>query len=429
MAIKHNFVNQNEKKNTALKALKLVPSKGLVGLGSGTTIDTLAGIINKTNKAEFVCVSKNARKILQKRGLFVVEKGRPDSVFDGADSFVKKAGKLIAIKGAGAFGFTKEKELDYSAKKLIIIAGESKLKNKSHIVFVEVKKPFLNTTIKLLRKVGLNVKKVPKTNALLKGKINSFLKITPKTGTNFAELERFLDGINGVVGNGIFSNKKFDLIIGKNTPPSQSKTRLQIALDFDNEKQALDTARQVKDYADIIEIGTPLVKALNEKQIIEKLSKFKRKLFVDLKTMDAGYFESSPAIRYGGEYVSVLGVASDETVKGVLQNGVDKVVVDLIGCKDVVLRIKQLKKIGAVNFEVHAAIDDQKKGKTPLEEVAKASKIKGINIWTAGGIGLSSLDAVMEYKPAVIVVGGAVTHSKDQRNAAKHIKERILELS
>ena len=144
--------------------------------------------------------------------------------------------------------------------------------------------------------------------------------------------------------------------------------------------------------------------------------------------MDAGYFESSPAIKYGGDYVSVLGVASDETVKGVLKNGADKVVVDLIGCKDVILRINQLKKLGALNFEVHAAIDDQKKGKTPLEDIAKASKIKGINIWVAGGIDPVSLDSIMEYVPAVIVVGGAITHSTNQRKTAKYIKERINEL-
>ena len=118
-------LNQNEKKITALKALRLIPEKGLVGIGSGTTIDTLAGVINKMSKAEFVCVSKNAREILQKRGLKLSTKENPLVVFDGADSFVKQGGKWIAIKGAGAFDFTNEKKFDYSAKKLIIIVGES----------------------------------------------------------------------------------------------------------------------------------------------------------------------------------------------------------------------------------------------------------------------------------------------------------------
>ncbi len=420
-------VNQTEKKNAALKALRLIPQKGLVGLGSGTTVDTLAGLINKANKSEFICISKNAKKILQKRGLKLIEKENPVIAIDGADSFVKQNGRLIAIKGAGAFDFTNEKKLDYSAKKFVIIAGKSKLENKDHTVFVEVTKKALNTVIKQLKISGLLVKKVPKSNPLLKGKKNVFVQITPKAGTNFSELEHMLDNTAGVIGNGIFSKKRFDLIIGKEEPFVE--TRLQVALDFDEEFPAVQTAKQVKDYVDIIEIGTPLVKALNEKHIIKKLSKYKKKLFVDLKTMDAGYFESSPAIKHGGDYVSVLGVASDETVKGVLKNGADRVVVDLIGCKDVALRINQLKKLGAVNFEVHAAIDDQAKGKTPLEEVRKASQIKGINIWAAGGIGLSSLDAVMEYRPAVVVVGGAITHSKDRKQAAKDIKERIEELS
>ena len=204
-------------------------------------------------------------------------------------------------------------------------------------------------------------------------------------------------------------------------------TLLQAALDFDDGKKALAAAKKICPYVDIIEIGTPLIKAEKEAETIRKMRRFRgKKIFADLKTMDTGFFEAKHAFRAGADYVSVLGVASDETVRGALKAaGKKEVVVDLVGCRDVAKRIRELKRVGARNFEVHTAIDEQARGKGPLGELKKASKIRGIRIWVAGGISLGSLEGVMKHRPDVVVVGGAITKAKRPAEAAKKIRERI----
>jgi len=415
-----------EKKNVSVKALQLIPKKGTVGLGSGSTINILASIINETSKNNFMCISKKSEKILTKKGISVVDKGKAKIAFDGADCFIKKGKKIIALKGAGGLDFVEEKKQDYSANELVIIVGESKLKTKNCPIFVEVEKKKVIEVEEKIKEQGYDVRKVPKNNPKLRGKKNSFIYFYPKRNTNFLKLENWLDKQGGILGNGIFAKKKFKMLVGNS---EKKKTRLQVALDFTLDTEALPIAKKTSKFVDIIEIGTPLVKSMNEKEIIKKLKKYRKDLFVDLKTMDAGYYETKPAITHGGSYVSVLGVASNETIKGVLKNGANKVVVDLICCKDVVERIKELKRLGVKNFEIHSGIDDQSKGKNPLDELARSSEIKGVNLWVAGGIKLETLDAIMEYHPAVVVVGGAITRAKDPAMVARKMYKRIEKLS
>ena len=205
-------------------------------------------------------------------------------------------------------------------------------------------------------------------------------------------------------------------------------TVIQVALDFDNARDALRVAKRVKRYVEIFEAGTPLLKAEGEKTIIPKLKKiaFGKKIFADLKTMDTGSFETEGAMKLGAYYSSVLGVASNETIKSAINSSKKgEVVVDLIQCKNIARRVKELKLLGAKNFEVHTAIDDQLKGKNPLVELKEISRIKEINVWVAGGISMKNIDKVMKYNPKVVVVGGAITKAKNPENAAKEIYRAI----
>ena len=207
------------------------------------------------------------------------------------------------------------------------------------------------------------------------------------------------------------------------------KTKLQVALDFADEKKAFAVAKAVHKHSEIIEAGTPLIKNCGAKTIIKRLKtkSGKSKIFADLKTMDTGYFEADVAIKDGADYVTVLGVADNGTVKGAVDAaGSSRAVVDLIGCKNTQKRIKELMKVGARNFEVHTGIDEQNKGMTPFANLAVASKIKGIKIWVAGGINLETIDQIMKYSPDVVVVGGAITKAKNPGKEAEKIKKRII---
>ena len=204
------------KMNACIKALEFIPKQGKVGLGSGSTVNMFAEIIPEESKAEFVCVSEKAAKTLKKKGLKVsVGTMHTDVAFDGADSIIGKGKKRIALKGAGALAFVDEKKIDYGSKKLYLLVDKGKIKSKKMgEVLVEVEKGLEHFFTERIGMFGYNVRKVPKNNPHLKGKKNSFFYIIIFGDENLNELEEHIECVKGVLGSGIFSRKKFTLIIG-----------------------------------------------------------------------------------------------------------------------------------------------------------------------------------------------------------------------
>jgi len=204
--------------------------------------------------------------------------------------------------------------------------------------------------------------------------------------------------------------------------------KLQIALDLLNKKEALKICRKVKDHIDIIELGTPLIKKEGLK-IIREFKGFGKLIFADLKTMDTGYLEAELAFKYGANIVSVCGAGYDATIQGVIKAGKTykgKVLVDLIGVKKPKKRAKEVFEFGPDFVCVHTGIDMQKKGSSPLNDLKKVSRIVGSeNVAVAGGINLKNIDEIVKYKPYIIIVGGAITKSKNPESIARKLKNKI----
>ena len=77
------------------------------------------------------------------------------------------------------------------------------------------------------------------------------------------------------------------------------------ALDFD---ASIALAEEVAPYVDIFEIGTPCIKHNGVPLVEELRARFPDKLLlVDLKTMDAGEYESDPILRSGCRYLYCIG--------------------------------------------------------------------------------------------------------------------------
>ncbi|MFC1727884.1 3-hexulose-6-phosphate synthase [Nanoarchaeota archaeon] len=202
--------------------------------------------------------------------------------------------------------------------------------------------------------------------------------------------------------------------------------KLQLALDVVDLKKALSIANKTKKYIDIIELGTPLIKQ-NGLGAIKKFKKFRKPIFADLKTMDTGAFEASLAFKAGASSVSVCAAAANETVKGLIKEAKKRKkqsVVDLIGVKDAVKRTKQVLKHKPTYIGIHTGIDQQLKGCSVFENLEKISKLTK-NICVAGGINAKTVNKVLKYKPKIIVIGGAITKSKNPGKTAKEIKELI----
>jgi 3-hexulose-6-phosphate synthase len=209
-----------------------------------------------------------------------------------------------------------------------------------------------------------------------------------------------------------------------------SKPLIQVALDSLDYEQTLALARQAAPYVDIIEVGTPCLKC-NGLAIVKALKAQHpdKLLFVDLKTMDAGYYEAEPFFKAGADITTVLGTADLGTVKGVVDvaNAYGKQAqVDLINVTDKTARAQEAVRLGAHIIGIHTGIDQQLAGQTPFADLAALVGL-GLNVKVsvAGGIKQSTIEQVVKAGPNIVVVGGAITGAKAPDVAAREIRDLV----
>lgn len=208
--------------------------------------------------------------------------------------------------------------------------------------------------------------------------------------------------------------------------------KLQVALDFVDLHRAIKAAKEaVEGGADIIEVGTPLIKSEGVKAIteIKKILPQHIKIVADMKTMDVGRVEVEIAAKAGAHIVGILGVADDETIKEAIdaaRNYGCEVVVDMIEVKDLLARIKEVLNFKPDYIGLHIPIDEQMKGNINFDFVKEVKEICDLPITIAGGINSENVVDAIEAGADIVVVGGAIIKSKDIKLATRQIKQAIL---
>ena len=205
--------------------------------------------------------------------------------------------------------------------------------------------------------------------------------------------------------------------------------KLQVAMDLLSVEDALMLAAQVAEYVDIIELGTPLIKAAGISAVTAIKAAHPEKLvFADMKTMDAGELEADIAFKAGADLVSILGSADDSTIAGAVKaaRAHNKgIVVDLIGVADKVTRAKEARALGAKFVEFHAGLDEQAKPGHDLGGLLKAGEEARVPFSVAGGVSLGTIAAVQRSGADVAVVGGSIHGAADPALAAKKFRAAI----
>jgi 3-hexulose-6-phosphate synthase len=205
--------------------------------------------------------------------------------------------------------------------------------------------------------------------------------------------------------------------------------KLQIALDVSTIEEAIDILNEVHEYVDIAEIGT--VGDFNGLKAITEVKRAFPQLEVlsDMKIYDGGEYTAMAAFNAGADYVSVMGVADDVTIKGVLNAAHRmnrRVVADMITVQNFVERVKQVDRLGVDFIAVHLAVDLQSVENTPLEQLAIAKIIiKNAGIAIAGGINRNNIKMVIKETPDIIIVGSGIYNQSDKRACAQYIKSLI----
>lgn len=205
---------------------------------------------------------------------------------------------------------------------------------------------------------------------------------------------------------------------------------LQLAIDLLNKEQAAELANKVKDYVDIVEIGTPIV--INEglpsvQHMDENIVGVK--VLADLKIMDAADYEVSQAVKFGADVVTILGVAEDASIKAAVEEAHKhgkELLVDMIAVQDLEKRAKELDEMGADYIAVHTGYDLQAQGVSPLDSLRKVKGvIKNSKIAIAGGIKPETIEEVAAESPDLVIVGGGIANADDPVEAAKQCKAAI----
>lgn len=205
---------------------------------------------------------------------------------------------------------------------------------------------------------------------------------------------------------------------------------LQLAIDLLNKEDAAELANKVKDYVDIVEIGTPIV--INEglpavKHLSDNIDGVK--VLADLKIMDAADYEVSQAVKYGADVVTILGVAEDASIKAAVEEAHKhgkQLLVDMIAVQDLQKRAKELDALGADYIAVHTGYDLQAEGVSPLDSLRQVkSVISNSKVAVAGGIKPETIKDIVAEDPDLIIVGGGIANADDPVEAAKQCKAAI----
>lgn len=205
--------------------------------------------------------------------------------------------------------------------------------------------------------------------------------------------------------------------------------QLQFAMDTLTTDAALELAAAAAPSVDILELGTPLIKAEGFRAITAiKQAHPDKIVFADLKTMDAGELEAGEAFKAGADLVTVLGVAGDSTIAGAVKAAKEHgggIVVDLIGSPDKAARAAEVVALGAEFVEMHAGLDEQAEEGFTFSTLLDEGTKSGVAFSVAGGVKLDTIASVQEAGARVAVAGAAIYGADDVAAAAAELRAAI----
>ncbi|WNY27770.1 bifunctional 5,6,7,8-tetrahydromethanopterin hydro-lyase/3-hexulose-6-phosphate synthase [Methanolapillus ohkumae] len=228
------------------------------------------------------------------------------------------------------------------------------------------------------------------------------------------------------------NNKSTHAIMGFKVSRLWNPPYLQVAFDTTSLDFVLEAVKILpqNDHL-LIEAGTPLIKRFGT-DVISKIREVRPDAFIvaDLKTLDTGNLEARMVADAAGDAVVVSALAPVSTIVKAIQEAHKTgiyAIVDTLNLADPVPLIKELVKQNAIPdvVELHRGIDVE----TTEYSWGSIPDIKKISpktyIAVAGGVKLDTVPIALKAKADILVVGRAITGSKDLRATAEQFISRI----
>ena len=208
---------EEKKKEAAKKALEIIVSDlnedTVLGIGTGSTTNYFIELLKKEkiNIKGLVCSSNASKKLFDDSNFQILELNDVyglDFYIDGADEFNER---LELIKGGGG-ALTREKILSNSSDKFICIVDDSKYSKKlgSFPLPLEVIDQARSAISREVLKMG---GKPVFRKGFVSDNGNQIIDVHNLNINVPFEMEMQLNFIPGVLENGIFSNRKADILL------------------------------------------------------------------------------------------------------------------------------------------------------------------------------------------------------------------------
>jgi bifunctional enzyme Fae/Hps len=205
---------------------------------------------------------------------------------------------------------------------------------------------------------------------------------------------------------------------------------LQVAIDLvdmDRVAQVL-TALPDNDHL-TIEAGTPLIKKFGL-SVISEIRKVRPSAFIiaDMKILDTGNLEARMAADASADAVVISGLAPVQTLEKAITEAKKTGIYSVVDMLNVPDPVKVVKSLGVKPdiVELHRAIDAES-SEHGWGDIAALKKAAGgkLLVATAGGIRVPVVKTALKAGADIIVVGRAITASRDVRHAAEEFLEEL----
>ena len=219
-------------------------------------------------------------------------------------------------------------------------------------------------------------------------------------------------------------------VMGFKVPRLWDPPYLQVALDIVDmgKLRSVLSSLPENDHL-IIEAGTPLIKKFGL-NVISEIRAIKPNAFIvaDMKILDTGNLEARMAADSSADAVVMSGLAPASTIEKAIsearKTGIYSVI-DMLNVEDPVGLIASLKVKPDI-VELHRAIDAEHTSHAwgNIGDIKKAAGGK-LLVATAGGIRVPVVKEALKTGADILVVGRAITASKDVRHAAEEFLEQL----